>query len=48
MLLVALWDSIRDFVVGNDALMGGGDLTLGLMDALELFDTACDNFPPID
>ena len=25
-----------------------GDLTLGLMDALELFDTACDNFPPID
>jgi len=25
-----------------------GDLTLGLMDALALFDTACDNFPPID
>jgi len=25
-----------------------GDLTVGLMDALELFDTACDNFPPID
>jgi hypothetical protein len=25
-----------------------GDLTIGLMDALELFDTACDNFPPID
>ncbi|MBZ0236868.1 MAG: hypothetical protein K8M05_31355 [Deltaproteobacteria bacterium] len=25
-----------------------GDLTVGLTDALELFDTACDNFPPID
>jgi hypothetical protein len=25
-----------------------GDLTAGLTDALELFDTACDNFPPID
>ena len=25
-----------------------GDLTLGLTAALELFDTACDNFPPID
>jgi hypothetical protein len=24
-----------------------GDLTMGLTDALELFDTACDNFPPI-
>ncbi len=25
-----------------------GDLTVGLTDALELFDTACENFPPID
>jgi hypothetical protein len=24
-----------------------GDLTQGLTDALELFDTACQNFPPI-
>ena len=24
-----------------------GDLTVGLTAALELFDTACENFPPI-
>ena len=38
-------------MAGTNAVMSSicdGDLTVGLSDALELFDAACDDFPPID
>jgi hypothetical protein len=47
-------ERLQQFVTGAGpatAVMSSicaGDLTIGLMDALALFDTACENFPPID